>query len=142
MCTVVPVAFFVAAVLFVPALARLIGAAVLVAIVIAVAARAEERRADTPPQYRGAWCATKWGTIYRRCQERDRDVQFTIDRQTVTTEETTCTLSAVRRRGGEHRVWLERRDDNQGDHSEQERWRLGTNRTMSRDPFKNQNCPE
>jgi hypothetical protein len=139
--TVVVVALLCAAVLLSRCLAQMVGAVVLILLMVA-AARAEERRAEIPLQYRSAWCATNWGTIYRRCQERDRGVQFTIDRQTVTTEETTCTLSAVRRRGGEHRVWLECRDDNQGDHSEQERWRLGTNRTMSRDPFKNQNCPE
>jgi hypothetical protein len=104
--------------------------AVAVAIILVITARAEERRVETPAQYRGAWCATKWGTIYRRCKEFDRDWQLTIDRQTVMSEETVCEPLAVRKGDGEHRVRLTCRDDaNVGGYSQQERWRLGTNRT-------------
>jgi len=128
--TVVVVALLCAAVLLSRCLAQMVGAVVLILLMVA-AARAEERRAEIPLQYRSAWCATNWGTIYRRCQERDRGVQFTIDRQTVTSEDTVCKPSAVRKGNGEHKVWLTCRDDGGVGRSseEQERWRLGSNGT-------------
>jgi hypothetical protein len=105
--------------------------AVAITIILVITARAEERRVETPPQYRGAWCATKWTDIYRRCRESDRDLEFVIQRLAVGWEDWGCELSAVRKGNGEHRVWMTCRDaDRTGEASEtQERWRLGTNRT-------------
>jgi hypothetical protein len=119
----------VAAVLIFPAFARIIGAAVLILLIATMAAAiAEERRVETSPQYRGAWCSTKWNTVYRRCKEFDDGWTLTINRQTVMSEDQVCELSAVRKGSGEHRVWLSCRSD-AGDSKSQERWRLGTNRT-------------
>jgi hypothetical protein len=88
----------VAAVLIFPAFARIIGAAVLILLIATMAAAiAEERRVETPPQYRGAWCSTKWNTVYRRCKEFDDGWTLTINRQTVMSEDQVCELSAVRR---------------------------------------------
>jgi hypothetical protein len=123
------VVLLVAAVLLIPALARIVGAAVIILVVVGLAlAIAEERRIETPSQYRGVWCETKWQTVHRRCKESDSGWQLTIDRYTVMTEETTCKPSAVRRGSGEHRVWLTCQSDS-GDYKTQQRWRLGTNRT-------------
>jgi hypothetical protein len=130
MCTALVVIVLVIAVLAIPAVARIVGVVVLILLALGAAALAEERRVETPPQYRGAWCATKWPTIYRRCKEFDHGWTLTIKRQSVMSEDTVCEPSAVRRGDGEHRVWLTCHVDVKGDRSEtQERWRLGTNRT-------------
>jgi hypothetical protein len=78
--TLVVVGLIVAAVLLVPALARLVGAAVLVAIVLAVAARAEPRRTEPQPQlsHPQTWPKHPWsGNDYVRMCEGDDMQVFT-----------------------------------------------------------------
>jgi hypothetical protein len=97
----------------------------LLALLVATPAAAE------PPQYRGAWCNTKWQTIYRRCPEGSAKWSFTIRRNLVLTEDSACEITAFRKSSnGERRVWLKcQQADVEGYTSGVERWRIGTNGT-------------
>ena len=58
---------------------------------------------EIPKQYRGEWCLTKWGTIYRRCTQGD----LIIDRLGWggSSGDWACTILAVRNsRYGGHRL--------------------------------------
>jgi hypothetical protein len=84
---------------------------------------------EIPKQYRGAWCETKWRTIYKRCPSAD----FEIKRTYWTTVESTCTLSAIRKSkyGGHRLSAVCEADEGSRDmpnHAEV-RWWLGTNNT-------------
>jgi len=94
-------------------------------------ATAGEREVEIPPQYRGAWCTTKWTDIYRRCRESDRGVEFIIERHGWSSEDWACKPLAARKGNGEHRMQLLCRDDGGVGKAEtrEERWRLGTNGT-------------
>jgi hypothetical protein len=52
-----------------------------------------------PSQFHGRWCQSKWQTIYRLCRRDADEWAFTINRATLTTEESTCTLLAIRKQG-------------------------------------------
>ena len=108
----------------------------LLAALLAVSPAVAEPIASTPPQYRGMWCSTAWQTIFRRCRDKKdegRHIAFMITRDSVGWEDEVCEITAVRKNGGEHRVWLECRavDPSPKDHVTRgvERWRLGTNGT-------------
>ena len=85
--------------------------------------------AEIPKQYRGAWCETKWQTIYKRCPSAD----FEVKRTYWTTVESTCTPSAVRksRYGGHRLLAICEGDEGSRDmpNRVEVRWWLGTNNT-------------
>jgi hypothetical protein len=84
---------------------------------------------EIPKQYRGAWCETKWRTIYKRCPSADFEIKQTY----WTTVESTCTVSAIRKSkyGGHRLSAVCEADEGSRDmpnHAEV-RWWLGTNNT-------------
>jgi hypothetical protein len=84
---------------------------------------------EIPKQYRGAWCETKWQTIYKRCPSAD----FEVERTFWTTVESTCTVLSVRKsKYGGHRLLA----TCEGDEGSRDmpsrvevRWWLGTSNT-------------
>ena len=105
----------------------------LAALLVPFAARAEQRKplhaVEIPKQYRGAWCETRWQTIYERCSSAD----FKIKRTYWTTVESNCKVLSVRKsRYGGHRLLA----TCEGDEGSRDmptrvevRWWLGTNNT-------------
>jgi hypothetical protein len=84
---------------------------------------------EIPKQYRGAWCETKWQTIYKRCPDAD----FEVKRTYWTTVESTCNVLSVRKsKYGGHRLLATCEADegsrDMPNHVEV-RWWLGTNNT-------------
>jgi len=58
---------------------------------------------EIPKQYRGAWCQTKWKTIYKRCRSADF---IEIGRTWWGVDDEGCTLSAIRKsKYGGHRLF-------------------------------------
>jgi hypothetical protein len=95
-------------------------------------AQTQSTGVQVPPQFRGRWCRSTWETIYRRCREQADEWQFTIDRATLTTEESTCRPLAIRKTGGEYRVRLACKFDEGSQDMPPlslERWRIGSNGT-------------
>ena len=92
---------------------------------------------EIPKQYRGAWCDTKWPTIYKRCSSAD----FEIKRTYWTTVESTCTVSAIRKsKYGGHRL-LATCEGDEGSRDmpkrAEVRWWLGSNGTRLQAIIKN-----
>jgi hypothetical protein len=84
---------------------------------------------EIPKQYRGAWCDTKWPTIYKRCSGAD----FEITRTYWTTVESTCTVLAIHKsKYGGHRL-LAKCEADEGSRDmpkrAEVRWWLGSNNT-------------
>jgi hypothetical protein len=99
-------------------------------IVLAVSAHGEPLR--VPRQYQGAWCATKWHTIFRRCETEAEGLAFEIERTFWGTDDQGCTLTAIRKsRYGGHRVTgrCTHADSGKPDWIAEERWWLGSHGT-------------
>jgi hypothetical protein len=84
---------------------------------------------EIPKQYRGAWCETKWQTIYKRCPGAD----FEVKRTYWTTVESTCNVLSVRKSkyGGHRLLAICEGDEGSRDmpNRVEVRWWLGTNNT-------------
>jgi hypothetical protein len=95
------------------------------------------RPVEIPKQYRGAWCETKWSTIYKRCSAAD----FEITRTYWTTVESTCTVLAIHKSkyGGHRLVAKCEADEGSRDMPKraEARWWLGTNNTRLQAIIKN-----
>jgi hypothetical protein len=84
---------------------------------------------EIPKQYRGAWCETKWQTVYKRCSAAD----FEVARTYWTTVESTCNvLSVSKSKYGGHRLIAKcEADEGSRDmpNRVEVRWWLGSNNT-------------
>jgi hypothetical protein len=85
--------------------------------------------AEIPKQYHGAWCQTKWKTIYKRCRSADF---IEIGRTWWGIDDEGCTLSTIRKsKYGGHRLFgICRRADptpEDQDYRTEERWWLSSN---------------
>jgi hypothetical protein len=108
----------------------LIAAIAGIVVIFLLAVRPAPAGEVIPSQFHGRWCRSTWETIYRRCRERADEWQFTIDRTTLTTEESTCIPLAIRKKGDEYRVRLACRADSPDmPPLGLERWRIGSNGT-------------
>jgi hypothetical protein len=89
----------------------------------------EAHAVEIPKQYRGAWCETKWQTIYKRCSDAD----FEVKRTYWTTVESTCNVLSVRKSkyGGHRLLAICEGDEGSRDmpNRVEVRWWLGTNNT-------------